>query len=345
MIIKQTPEDFQVIEKANLPIKEKGGFSYWKLKKINMTTIDAIMSIARFLRFKEKYVGFAGTKDKKAVTEQFISIRGRKKDDLIGFKNKSCSLEFAGYGDAQLSLGDLLGNEFVITVRDLETKDIERAIGKLNNNNNNNNKNNNLNENKNNNEKNSDNRNNDSNFKFINYFGEQRFSIKNTVIGKLLLKKKYKEALMEFSETGNYEIVALDYLKEMPNDYVGALKKIPKTVLIMYIHAYQSLLWNEYAPLIEEDEIPLLGFGTALNEKESLVINPIIKREEISLRDFINNSFPELSLDGSLRVKPVSTKIEYEIDTDELNKEKKKMIIKFFLPKGCYATELCKQLF
>lgn len=338
MIIKQIPEDFQVIEKANLPIKTNGGFSYWKLKKIEMTTMDAIMSIARFLKFKEKYIGFAGTKDKKAITEQFISIRGRKKEDLVGFKNKSCSLEFVGYGDAQLSLGDLLGNEFAITVRDLETNDIGRAISKLNNNNN-------LNEDRNNNEKNCDNSKNNNNFKFINYFGEQRFSIKNTIIGKLLLKKKYKEALMEFSETGNYEIIALDYLKEMPNDYVGALKKIPKTVLIMYIHAYQSLLWNEYAPLIEEDEIPLLGFGTVLNEKESLVIDPIVKREEISLRDFINNSFPELSLDGSSRVKSISTKIEYKIDTDELNKEKKKMIIKFFLPKGCYATELCKQLF
>ena len=77
--IKQTPEDFIVKEHAKLHLKKKGTHSIFRLKKKDFDTISACLVIAKRFHMPMKNVGFAGIKDKKAVTEQFISIKGAVK--------------------------------------------------------------------------------------------------------------------------------------------------------------------------------------------------------------------------------------------------------------------------
>ena len=67
-----------------------------------------------------------------------------------------------------------------------------------------------------------------------NYFDEQRFGAKknNHLIGKAIVKKDFKKAveLIDSSFEGT--------------DFVGFLRKIPKKVLMIYVHSYQSFLYN-----------------------------------------------------------------------------------------------------
>ncbi|MDQ1279728.1 MAG: tRNA pseudouridine13 synthase, partial [Thermoproteota archaeon] len=42
-----------------------------------------------------------------------------------------------------------------------------------------------------------------------------------------------------------YEKNMLRHLTRLPNDYAGALRKIPKKILNIYVHAYQSRIFNE----------------------------------------------------------------------------------------------------
>ena len=81
--LKQIPEDFIVKEITNIEPKSSGLFVYLKLKKEHLNTLDAIKIIAKKLRIKEKDIGFAGSKDKNALTEQIISLYYSKKEEAL----------------------------------------------------------------------------------------------------------------------------------------------------------------------------------------------------------------------------------------------------------------------
>src|SRR3989344_6671605 len=95
MIIKEVPEDFCVKEISKLKIDDKGRYCYYLLKKRNYNTLDAIRRISERLRIDMIRVGYAGNKDKIAVTEQYISIKDYKIDNL---KLKDIELLFIGKG-------------------------------------------------------------------------------------------------------------------------------------------------------------------------------------------------------------------------------------------------------
>jgi len=54
-----------------------------------------------------------------------------------------------------------------------------------------------------------------------------------------------------------YEKAMLRHLQKHPNDYAGALRKIPKRILRIYTSAYQSLSFNEQLnKLLAEGNVP-----------------------------------------------------------------------------------------
>jgi tRNA pseudouridine13 synthase len=312
--IKQIPEDFIVEE---IPIYEtimEGEYSYFLLKKINYTTMDAIIKIAQRLRLPLRYIGFAGTKDKAAMTEQVISIKNIKVIDIEKINLKDIGLEYLGEGNNPISLGDLKGNKFKITVRSLLSK---RTITK-------------------------------STERIPNLFGPQRFSKNNVEIGKAIIKKNFKKAidLMEHKSVD-------EFFEINPGNFIGAIRTLPLKIRMIYIHAYQSFLWNktveEYLKTnpFKSEQVPIVGFGTELStDKISDIIKEILHEEGINLRDFIIPQMPELSSEGTERnlfINPQNLTIE--IEEDELNENKFKAIVKFILPKGSYATIIIDYLF
>jgi len=323
--LKQIPEDFVVKEISNVQIENNGRFLYFKLKKTNRNTLDVVKQIAKQLKIKEKLIGFAGSKDKHAVTEQIISLFKVNKEKVLDVKIDNVELEFLGYGNKPISLGDLTGNYFEIIVRNLE----DYSVNKTN---------------------------------FVeNYFDEQRFSKNNAKIGKFMIKKEFSEALKLIDNQKCNE-----HLQSKPNDFIGALKKIPKRLLRMYINAYQSYLWNETVGeylrknsnkeiayslgkfvFVEEKsdlDIPLVGFNEDIINNE--IINKLMEKEKITFSDFIIRQIPELSLEGELRkvfveIKDLNVGKE---EKDDLNDGKKKIKLTFSLLKGSYATMVVRKL-
>lgn len=323
--IKQKPEDFIVKEISELKLSDNGKYAYFRLWKRDYNTVRALQRIAGFLRLKLRDIGFAGTKDKIAVTEQFISIKNVGKDALINFKDEDIRLEFIGQGDEPISLGDLEGNEFEILVEaDAEPEKIDMIV---------------------------------------NYFDEQRFSKNNVEIGRAIVKGDFKKAveLVDHRET-------LEYLQLHATDSVGAIKQIPLKIRQIFVHAYQSWLWNclvmEYlqckytdfeirqyslgelvfpksAILAESIQIPIIGFGTEYeNEEIEKIAKKLLKQENITERDFIIRAMPELSSEGNMR--DLFVKVE-ELEIEQ--SEKNKFLVKFKLGKGSYATIVIKRMF
>jgi len=154
--IKVKPEDFVVREVLKLDFYN-GKYVYFLLKKRNWTTLDAAEKIAERLKVSRKNFGYAGNKDKNAITEQIMSVFNINEEKLNNLKIKDLEIEILGKGSKPISLGDLDGNEFEIIVRNLDKK-----YEKVN---------------------------------FIeNYFDEQRFGNENIIIGKMVLQKEFKEA-------------------------------------------------------------------------------------------------------------------------------------------------------
>ena len=106
-------------ERSYVKIADKGKYLYFSLRKKNWNTLDVIQKIAAIFGVSERKIGFAGSKDKNAVTEQICSVEGLCKERLQGVKLQDVVLEFLGYGDLPISLGDLLENYFEIMIRNL----------------------------------------------------------------------------------------------------------------------------------------------------------------------------------------------------------------------------------
>ena len=154
-------------------------------------------------------------------------------------------------------------------------------------------------------------------------------------LGKAIIKKDFKKAA---------ELIDPEF---RGTDYVGLLRKLPKKILMMYVHAYQSYTFNKIVDKYlqckykKNAKIPLVGFGTSIKDKKIKDITKrIMKDEKVSYKDFVIRQIPELSSEGNERSMFVKVK------NLKINKlEKNTIKVSFSLAKGAYATNVIKFLF
>lgn len=332
--LKTIPEDFIVKEISNVPQKSSGKYLYAKLTKRNLNTIDALKILSKALNIKEKQIGFAGSKDKKAITEQVISFLGVSKERLSSLHIKNLQLQFLGYGDQPISLGDLIGNEFIIIVRNLDAFSITKTP------------------------------------LIPNYFDEQRFGKHNVEIGRCLVKKQFKDAVTLIDEpscedhltknptdfVGALRTIPMRLLRLYLNAYQSYLWN---ETLALYLKKNGEIIKEEPysqgkfifindAEKFKDLQIPILGFGSEELEKDEIriILEELMRKEALTHQDFIIKQIPQLTLEGELRkafIKVKDLKTEKE-QKDELNPGKKKVTISFTLPKGSYATMAIRRI-
>ncbi|MFW5852646.1 MAG: tRNA pseudouridine(13) synthase TruD [Nanoarchaeota archaeon] len=326
--LKTNPDDFYVKEILDFDdhIVSVGPYSLFRLIKTNVDSNFALAKIARILNLKTKDIGYCGIKDKRAVTEQYITIPSRSRDKAksIDLKDQGITLEYISEFSDRLNVGDLDGNFFKIVVRNLDDQEVA-AMKK------------NISERK----------------KFPNYYGEQRFSENNISVGRSLIKRKFSDAVDILKNDPSYSRDLNEHLDKNPNDYVGALSKLPKHMLIFFVHAYQSYLWNLCIEKLvnsdlklEQEDFPIIGFYFRPSAIIDKISRPILNQEKITPRDFVIRELPFLSAEGGSRdiyLKP--EEINYVVEDDEINKKKRKAILEFTLRKGSYATSFIEQLF
>ena len=167
------------------PDKNKNILLFSLLKR-NMDTIGAVEYISRLLHRTQKTIKFAGNKDKRGITTQRLSSFNTLPNEIISLTknkrwNKNLEISNFSFSDKELRLGLLKGNQFCVCFRFVEgLKDIKSDLDLIT---------------KSINEKG-----------FINYFGMQRFGVGNVsthIIGKYIIKKKWKEAFAKIISTDN----------------------------------------------------------------------------------------------------------------------------------------------
>ncbi len=309
--IKVLPEDFFVEEVPDRNWLDNGSFLVLRVLKRDWNTESATDFIAKRLSIKRSLIKYAGAKDKRAVTVQYMSIKGFKKK--VFFKHNGLFVESVGFTNEPLSLGSLKGNNFVIVVRR-----IKEGASKINNN------------------------------LFPNFFDSQRFSSNNADVGLAIIKKDFKLAcdlLKGESSVSNYLLRnpndfcgALRTINDkILSFYIHAYQSRLFNIVL------EELLRDNDVFELENFKIPLVGFGSENSE----LVDKMLAVDNISLRDFIIREIPNISSEGSYRSAVVRVDNIYFSDVmdDDLNPGFKKQTIAFFLPKGSYATVIIKSLF
>lgn len=275
--IRNRYEEFYVEEipvKELLPSGEGPNVWIW-IEKLGRTTLDVLLDISRDLHISRKRMGFAGMKDKKALTRQWICISNMDSEEQLeevkALDGKIYNTKFLKIvrGQKKLRMGQLAGNKFKILIKNIDPKfsnveatniaqDVLKNLEKTG---------------------------------VPNYFGWQRFGKPRTnthLVGKALVANDLAEAVrlyignpydsepedvklarqayddgeiiksLEVMPTGmRYERMMLkELVKEQKKrkktgeslddeSYKKALFSLPKPLQRMFVHAYQSYLFNK----------------------------------------------------------------------------------------------------
>ena len=337
-------------------------FLWLELEKLDIDHFTAIKELTNRLRKGTDAIGYAGTKDKSAWTSQRISIFTPDLEKIKNFKHEKIILKNFKWNKRKIKLGYLEGNHFKLILRNIDKKDavkISNNIRGLKN--------------------------------FPNYFGSQRFGLRenNTEIGKLILKRNWKEAVEEIlyktspnerqditdarkrlNEEKNFE-EALKYfprnlrlergiisqLARDSDDYLAAIKRGERKNILMFIHSVQSKIFNEILETALDEGMDftkkgqesclLVGYKTRFYDgRLGDIEKAVIKNNNLTLEDFDVKEIPYLRIKGSFRKALTIIKdLSLDIEDDEEFKGSKKIIVKFTLPSGVYATTFLDNFF
>lgn len=117
--LRASPDDFEVEE---IPLYEpagEGGHTFLWIEKRGRTTEELAREIARAAGVAPRDVGYAGRKDRQAVTRQWLSVPGLDPDRALGLALRDARVLRAVRHPHKLRTAQLAGNRFALVVREL----------------------------------------------------------------------------------------------------------------------------------------------------------------------------------------------------------------------------------
>ncbi len=115
--IKCHAEDFRVDEVPLYPPSGTGTHVYACIEKTGLSTPEALGTVARRLGLRPRDIGYAGLKDTRALTRQWISVEHVDPAQLLSLEHPGLRIVEVHRHGNKLRLGHLAGNRFQIRIR------------------------------------------------------------------------------------------------------------------------------------------------------------------------------------------------------------------------------------
>ena len=283
--LRKDPEDFEVEEIVSIPGRShwiwmqknsNGKHSIVEIKAKNWDTHVLVKELSRKLNISQKSIGFAGTKDKRAITTQHFSLRVAK-EKILTLDLENIDITFKHKSIKPIRLGNLVGNKFKIKIANTVNgrENIDNILSEL------------------------------RGF-FPNYFGVQRFGTVRPIthiVGEKIVQGDYEGAVFDYLTIASpkfagvegreyllktrdftksidkfpahmlFERQLLGHLSRNEGDFTGAILQLPENLSKMLVHGYQSLIFNKvldlrmnegidaFLPQIGDLVMPADGYG------------------------------------------------------------------------------------
>jgi len=383
MKLKCVPEDFQVEEQISL--RPGGGrFAFYELTKKSLGTPEAVDAVVERWNLSRSQVGFAGLKDRHALTRQFVTIEGGPRQNL---KQTNFELAYKGQVGRPVQARDIEANRFTVVLRDLTTPELvtaQQAAADV------------------------------AASGVANYFDEQRFGSlgeSGEFIGKPWCLGNYERALWLALAEPNVHDRPLEreqkqilrdcwgrwvecknrlershrrsivtFLADKPNDFKRALALVRQDLRSIWLAAFQSDLWNrmlagllqrvcrpeqlvehEIGPrrvvffrkldadqqqMLDRFDLPLPSARTRWTEGIARELaEKVLGEENMEARE-LRVKYPRDSFfsKGDRRVVFRPSEVTSTAADDEMYPGKQRLTLKFLLPRGSYATIVVKRI-
>ncbi len=125
--IKEKPADFAVEELPLYSPSGEGGHTFFEIRKVGLSTFQAVRAIAQALGVPATRIGYAGLKDAQAVTCQVLSVDGIAPEVVMAVEVPELRILWAERHNNKLRIGHLRGNRFTIRIRGVEESRVERC--------------------------------------------------------------------------------------------------------------------------------------------------------------------------------------------------------------------------
>ena len=378
---KVSEEDFRVEEELSLSELStewvEGRYPLYRVEKRAIDTLHMAGELSAALRSR---VSYAGLKDRRAVAVQYATPKSSRCERPAEVLRDRFTATLVGYLPRPLSRASLIGNRFEVTLRGCCARVGEAVDEAL---------------------RTAEER------RVPNFYGLQRFGAFGAGthrIGRAIVKREFREAvtLMLSSglgreeakramEAGRYEELArllprgsdvergvAMRLERRPADWLGALRTVPIALRRLYVHAYQSAIFNRTlsVALGEGEDISLLkpgdnwaetrdgGFETSRvmgvhdQTKEGAVpmvqvvgyafrdygsrfdacARKVLDAEDTHPRDFYVQEMQEVSAEGGFR------RPHLALRGGSSSVEGETALVSFTLARGQYATVLLREI-
>lgn len=247
--IKETPADFFVEEiPAYLPSGE-GSHLYLLIEKQGLTTFSLLQELARQLGVRDRDCGYAGLKDARATTRQWVSVPEVPESAIQSFTLENARVLEHSRHTNKLRPGHLRGNRFRIHIHNTAEEALVRATEILH----------------------------VLNLTGVpNYFGQQRYGVlaNNQDVGRCLLQGNFDQALNQI--IGDPQQITHEHWQQaaaafVAGDLTTAMERLPRRMaeerrliqdlirgksirqavlglpkkrLLLYLNAYQSSVFD-----------------------------------------------------------------------------------------------------
>ncbi len=336
---KQSKDDFVVTEIPLYEFSGEGEHIIVKFRKKDFNTMDAVRVFSEQLGCKSRDIGYAGLKDKNAMTIQHISVPKNTQERLEKFDHPNIKVLETTLHNNKIRVGHLKGNRFFIRIKKVNTLDarkIESALESI------------------------------ATLGMPNYFGYQRFGIErnNHIKGKEILEgvrseknRKLKQMFLNAYQSYLFNAwlskrIELSHLinsfnpnelkQNLSNFSLDELKSIKEQPHFFKILNGEMMGHYPYGKIftIEDTKVEAQKFYEKDRVPTGILsgkrVNPSIDKAYEYEKEFDLN----LAVDGARRyawIFPDNIESNYK-------EEQNWMELSFELPKGSYATTLIEEI-